>query len=194
MSPIARLRGKVLERGPDWLIVDVGGVGFMAHCPASTISAASTGSEIALHTHLAVREDGMTLYGFTQQSEQRLFLTLLTVGGVGPKAALALLSIMSADELAYAIASDNTAALAKAPGVGKKLASRISLELRDKLAEAPAQPLPQTASDVVTALLVLGYSQVEALEAVAGSGADPAWPVEQRVRSALAYFGKRGDS
>ncbi len=188
MSPIARLRGVVAERGPGWLIVDVNGVGYLVHGPAGTIAAVKVGAEIALHTHLSVREDGMTLYGFASADERRLFQTLIAVSGVGPKVGLALLSIMPVDQLSYAIASGNAAALAQAPGVGQKLASRIALELRDKLtAEAPAA-LPGESSEVVAALMGLGYSQSEATEAVAKSDLASDAPVEDKVRLALAYF------
>jgi len=190
VSPIARLNGTVLERGPDWLIVDVGGVGFLVYGPSGTLARARSGSEVVLHTHLAVREDGMTLYGFATAEEQRLFQTLLGVSGVGPKAALALLSVMTVDELSYAIASGNAAALARAPGVGQKLANRIVLELRDKLVAAAPVALPDAGSEIVAALVGLGYSQAEALEAVAKSELPPDAPVEEKVRLALGYFAR----
>ena len=190
MSPIARLSGTVAERGPGWLIVDVNGVGYLAYGPAGTVAAASVGAPISLHTHLAVREDGMTLYGFAAADQLRLFQALLGVSGVGPKAALALLSVMTVDELSYAIASGNAAALARAPGVGQKLASRIVLELRGKLSADAPPDLPAGESDVVAALIGLGYTQAEALEAAARSEPPPDAPVEDRVRLALAYFAK----
>jgi Holliday junction DNA helicase RuvA len=190
VSPIARLKGIVVERGPDWLIVDVGGIGYLVHGPAGTVARAKVGAEIALHTHLAVREDDMTLYGFASAEQRRLFQTLIAVSGVGPKAGLALLSVMTADELSYTIASGNAAALARAPGVGPKLASRIVLEVRGKLApEAPAA-LPGEASEVVAALIGLGYTQAEAMDAVAKSDLPADAPVEDKVRVALGYFAK----
>lgn len=190
MTPIARLNGVVAERGPDWLIVDVGGVGYLVYGPAGTVARAKVGAEISLHTHLAVREDDMTLYGFASAEERRLFQTLIAVSGVGPKAGLALLSVMTVDELSYAIASGNAAALARAPGVGQKLASRIVLEVRGKLApEAPAA-LPGEASEVVAALVGLGYTQSEATEAVAKSELPADAPVEDKVRVALGHFAR----
>lgn len=190
MSPIARLKGVVAERGLDWLIVDVNGVGYLAHGPAGTIAGARVGAEISLHTHLTVREDDMTLYGFVSAEERRLFQTLTAVSGVGPKAALALLSVMSADDLSFAIASENTAALSRAPGVGNKLAGRIVLELRGKLVpEAPAA-LPGEESEVASALMGLGYTQAEATEAVAKSDLPADAPIEDKVRLALGYFAR----
>ena len=191
MSPIARLRGVVAERGPDWLIVDVNGVGYLVHGPIGTVAGAKVGAEIALHTHLTVREDDMTLYGFASTEERGLFQTLIGVSGVGPKVGLGLLSVMTVDELSYAIASGNAAALSRAPGVGQKLASRIALELRDKLTAEPGPVgVPGDSSEVVAALMGLGYSQSEALEAVAKSELPADAPVEDKVRLALSYFGR----
>ena len=190
MSPIARLTGVVAERGPDWLIVDVNGVGYLVYGPVATVAGTKVGAEIALHTHLSVREDGMTLYGFASADERRLFQTLIAVSGVGPKVALALLSIMAVDELSYAIASGNAAALSRAPGVGQKLASRIALELRDKLTAEPPVGVAGDSSEVVAALMGLGYTQAEATEAVAKSELPADAPVEDKVRLALSYFGR----
>lgn len=191
MSPIARLRGTVDDRGPDWLLVDVGGVGFLAFCATGTVARARQGEEITLHTHLTVREDGMTLYGFSTAHEQRLFQILTSVSGVGPKVGLALLSIMDADELSYAIASGNAASLARAQGVGQKLASRIVLELRGKLtADVPAAVPGVESEDVVSALMALGYSQAEAAEAVSRSELPPDASIEDKVRIALAHFAR----
>jgi Holliday junction DNA helicase RuvA len=190
VSPIARLKGVVAERGPDWLIVDVGGIGYLVYGPAGTVARAKVGAEISLHTHLAVREDDMTLYGFPSTEERRLFQTLIAVSGVGPKAGLALLSVMNADELSYAIASGNAAALARAPGVGTKLANRIVLEVRGKLAPEAPTALPGEASEVVAALIGLGYTQAEAMDAVAKSDLPADAPVEDKVRVALGHFAK----
>jgi len=187
---IARLRGSVLDRGLDHLIVDVGGIGYQVFVPVSAIVEAKTGAEITLHTHLVVREDAMTLYGFVEAHQQRLFGTLIGVSGVGPKVALALLSIMSADDLSFAIASGNAAALARAPGVGQKLASRVVLELKEKMA-AGATSVPGIESeDVIAALMGLGYSQAEAIDAVARSDLPADAAIEEKVRLALAYFAR----
>jgi len=188
---IARLRGTTLDRGLDHLIVDVAGVGYLVFVPVSAIAGAQTGAEITLHTHLVVREDSMTLYGFTEQHQQRLFGTLIGVSGVGPKVALALLSIMSADDLSFAIASGNAAALARAPGVGQKLASRVVLELKGKLTAGASASVPGIESDdVVAALMGLGYSQAEATDAVARSEFPAEASIEDKVRLALSYFAR----
>ena len=191
MPVIAHLRGTIAGRHPDSLIIDVGGVGYLVYAPAGVIARAKTDAEITLHTNLVVREDSMTLYGFTDPHEQRLFQTLIAVNGVGPKVALALLSILKADELSYAIASGNAAALARAPGVGQKLASRIVLDLRDKLTTSAPVGVPGVESEeVVAALIGLGYSQAEAVDAVARSDLPADAPIEEKVRLALAHFAR----
>jgi len=188
---IARLTGTVVDRATDALIVNVGGVGYLVYGSISTIASAKTGAEITLHTHLVVREDAMTLYGFASAHEQRLFGILIGVSGVGPKVALALLSIMNGDELSFAIASGNAAALARASGVGQKLASRIVLELRGKFTTDSPIALPGVESEeVVAALMGLGYSQAEAVDAVARSELPADAPVEEKVRLALAHFAR----
>ena len=188
---IGRLRGTVDDRGGDWLLVDVGGVGFLVHCSSGTLASAKEGAQITLHTHLAVREDSMTLYGFISAHEQRLFQILTSVSGVGPKVGLALLSVMDADELSYAIASGNAASLARAQGVGQKLASRIVLELREKFtAEGPVTVPGVESEDVIAALMSLGYSQTEAADAVSRVNMPPGVELEERVRLALSHFAK----
>ncbi|MFQ6020356.1 MAG: Holliday junction branch migration protein RuvA [Dehalococcoidia bacterium] len=191
MSPIARLRGVVQERGPDWLVVSVGGVGFLVQAPVAVLGKGKLGEEIDLHTHLIAREDGIALYGFASADERRLFQMLIGVSGVGPRVALGLLSAMGPDELSYAIASGNAGALAKAPGVGQKLAGRIVLELRGKLvAEAPTA-LPTDEAQVVEALMGLGYTQAEAMEAVSKAELPSEASVEDKVRLALQSLAGR---
>jgi Holliday junction DNA helicase RuvA len=189
---IARLRGEVAERGPDYLVLDVGGVGYIAYCPTSAIGAAKQGAEVTLHTHMVVREDDMTLYGFLEPHEQRLFRTLISVSGVGPKVGLALLSLMNADDLSFAIASGNAAALARAQGVGQKLAARLVVELRDKMTKgaSPVSAPGVESEEVVGALMALGYSQAEATDAVARADLPEKAPIEEKVRLALGYFAK----
>jgi Holliday junction DNA helicase RuvA len=188
---IARLTGTVADRGPDHLIVDVGGVGYLVYVSASAIASAKPGGEVTLHTHLVVREDDMTLYGFTDAHQQRLFKTLISVSGVGPKVGLALLSVMDADELSFAIASGNAAALARAQGVGQKLAARLVVELRDKMTSGQPAGVPGVESDdVAAALMALGYSQAEAVDAVARVELPDDASIEEKVRVALSYFAK----
>jgi Holliday junction DNA helicase RuvA len=188
---IARLHGTVIDRGADHLVVDVRGVGYLVFAPTGTLARAQSGAEITLHTHMVVREDSMTLYGFLEAHEQRLFGILVGVTGVGPRVGLALLSVLPADELSFAIASGNAAALSRAPGVGQKLASRIVLELREKMSGAQPATIPGVESeDVVAALMSLGYSQAEAVDAVARSEFPADAPVEEKVRLALSHFAK----
>jgi Holliday junction DNA helicase RuvA len=141
---------------------------------------------------MVVREDDMTLYGFDDPHQQRLFHTLIGVSGVGPKVGLALLSLMDADELSFAIASGNAASLARAQGVGQKLAARLVVELRDKMVKGgTAAVTPGVESEeVVGALMALGYSQAEAVDAVARAEMPANAPIEEKVRLALAYFSK----
>lgn len=189
---IARLHGTVADRGADHIVVDVHGVGYLVYGPASVITRAAIGDTITLHTHMVVREDGMTLYGFTEGHSQRLFQTLIGVSGVGPKVALALLSLMNADELSFAIASGNAAALARAQGVGQKLAARLVVELRDKMTKAagPITAPGVESEEVVAALMALGYSQAEAVDAVARAEFAEGAPIEDKVRQALSYFAR----
>ncbi len=189
---IARLSGTVLDLGVDSLVVDVGGVGYLVHAPVSVLAAARVGADVTLHTHLVVREDSMTLYGFLDAHEGRLFQTLTSVSGVGPKVGLALLSVMDADELSFAIASGNAASLARAAGVGQKLAARVVVELKDKMtsAAAPATTPGVESEEIVGALMALGYSQAEATDAVARADLPEDAAIEEKVRLALAYFAK----
>ena len=189
---IARLTGTVADRTTDYLIIDVHGVGYLVYVPISVIAHTQPNAEITLHTHMVVREDSMTLYGFLEAHQQRLFQILIAVSGVGPKVALALLSVMDADELSFAIASGNAAALARAPGVGQKLAARLVVELRDKMTKgvAPVSAPGVESEEVVGALMALGYSQAEAIDAVARTDFPDKSPIEDKVRLALSYFAK----
>ncbi len=189
---IARLTGSVVDRGLDYVVLDVSGVGYLVFGPTSVITRANQGETITLHTHMVVREDDMTLYGFLDQHQQRLFRTLIGVSGVGPKVALALLSLMDVDELSYAIASGNAAALARAQGVGQKLAARLVVELRDKMTKGagPVPTLGIESEEVIAALMSLGYSQAEAGDAVARAEFPEGAAIEEKVRIALSHFAK----
>jgi Holliday junction DNA helicase RuvA len=189
------LRGIVEERGDDWLIVGFGGVGMMASVPATTAGNYVQGSPVALFTHLHVREDALTLYGFASPDDLRLFELLIGVSGVGPKAALGLLSALDTAQLATAIASGHADALRRVPGVGQKTAERIVLDLRDKVtpphgADAAPAPLgqPERDAELVAALMGLGYTQAEATEASSRLPENGDRPLEDRIRDALALF------
>jgi len=188
VSPIARLKGVIQERGLDWIIVDVGGIGFLVHVPANLAGQHPAGGSVELYTHLLWREEGIGLYGFATGEEQRLFQMLIGVSGVGPKVALGLLSVLGPEALSQAIASGDTEVLARAPGVGRKLAGRIVLELRGKLAAVAPAALPASDRQVVAALTSLGYSQAEALEAMTRAELPPGASLEDKVRLALRYF------
>jgi Holliday junction DNA helicase RuvA len=150
------------------------------------------GSEVHLHTHLVLKEDGAALYGFATSAELHLFQTLITVSGVGPRLALNILSAFGAEEFSLAIAAGNPDAIAVVPGVGKKTAGRIVLELKGKLEKewlAEGAPLTPDNADVLAALAALGYSVTEATHAAAHVSAPPDMPLEERVRQALQYLG-----
>jgi len=193
---IAGLRGLVEEVGTDWLLVNVGGVVFQVFVPSSTLSKVSgQGISISLQTHMQMREDGVTLYGFATGAERRMFQLLLGVTGVGPRSALALLSAMSVDDLAAAVASDDTARLATVPGVGKRTAGRIALELKGKLGQFEVLQVSPAASAVasqlVAALTGLGYSGAEASSAVRSIPNLASMEMESALREALRILSSR---
>jgi holliday junction DNA helicase RuvA len=186
---IARLRGRPVANTPEGLVVDVGGVGYLVNPTASARRKAKPGHEVAFDTYLHVREDVLQLFGFADAAERELFELLLSVQGVGPKVALAIVSGSTPDELRRAIALEDTARFQAIPGIGKKTAERIVLELKEKLAagmpEAAGAVADRGAPHVVArdALVELGWSLVEAEQALAAT--DPDAPPEQRVREAL---------
>ena len=186
---IAHLRGKPVANTPDGLVVDVGGIGYLVAATPSAIRAADGAAEVALHTYLHVREDALQLYGFAERAERELFVQLLSVNGVGPKVALAIVSGSPADELRRAIVREDAARFQAIPGIGKKTAERIVLELKEKLAAsvsiAPATGGTDADEHVVArdALVELGYSLVDAERALAAT--DAAASPEERVRQAL---------
>ncbi|MTI86294.1 MAG: Holliday junction branch migration protein RuvA [Firmicutes bacterium] len=171
---IAFLSGQLVCVEPGGIILDVGGVGYRVWAPSSTISLMpASGEAVKLFTRLLIKDDEMQLYGFASQEELSLFRNLISVSGVGPKGALAILSSFSAATFRSAVAEENITLLSKAPGVGKKTARRIVLELKDKL--GPPEPLQEKRLDgvssageeAVSALISLGYRQAEAKNAVA---------------------------
>jgi len=171
---IAQLRGTLEDKRPNQVLVDVGGVGYLVHVPLSTFYAlGDLHSNVTLLIHTQVREDAISLYGFLSSREKHLFELLISASGVGPALALKILSGMSVDDLVPAVRTGDLARLTRIPGVGRKTAERIVVELRDKLAamESPEdarQPVATTgtAGDVVSALLNLGYEQRTAEQAV----------------------------
>ncbi len=189
---IATLTGKLQARSDDAVIVNVGGVGLRVRVPGGTLALlGAVGSEAHLFTHLRVREDDLSLFGFATESELSLFETLLTVSGVGPKVALALLSSAAPETLRLAIAQGNLDALTATPGIGKKIAQRIVLELKGKVdvsGLSEVGELSATDEDVLNALINLGYSAAEATRA-ARSVPPSAKTVEERLRVALQYLG-----
>ncbi len=189
---IATLHGKLQSRTDDSLIVNVGGVGFRVRIPSSALAnLGAVGSDVMLFTHLHVREDDLSLYGFATEEELRLFETLLTVSGIGPKVALGVLSSASADTLRVAIAQGNLDVLTAIPGIGKKTAQRLVLELKGKIDVSGLSEVGELSpldEDVMNALINLGYSAAEATRA-ARSVPSSAQTVEERVRTALQYLG-----
>lgn len=193
---IAGLEGKLESLGGDWAIVNVGGIGFQVFMPTTTLSQlGSVGGDIKLYTHLHLREDNVTLYGFSSTGELELFKTFINVSGLGPRMALVMLSSMDSEQLVMAIASGNADMLTDIPGIGKKMASRLVLELKDKigsgLISAPMAELAQENTDVLAALTTLGYSAGEATCALASLPRDRKLNLEDRVKLALAYFGSQ---
>jgi holliday junction DNA helicase RuvA len=193
---ISSLQGTIETVGTDNLIINVNGIGLKVSTPTSVVSdLGMVGREVKLYTHLHVREDEMKLFGFGSIDELRLFETLITVSGLGPKTAMGMLSAMSADELVMAIASASTEMLTTIPGIGKKTADRIILELKDKVGgvmiATPAGKSAQENADAVAALVSLGYSTTEAARAVAVLPTGQKLKLEDKVKLALQYLGGR---
>jgi len=191
---ISSLHGKVESLGSDWAIINVGGIGFQVYTPTSTLSTlGAVGKEVQLYTHLHLREDNATLYGFASPEELTLFQTLIGVSGLGPRLALAMLSGMSTEQLVTAIATGSTDLLTVIPGIGKKVANRLILELKEKIGAGwittPATQLVQENADVLAALTALGYSAAEATKAVATLPAASDLSLEEKLKLALGYFG-----
>lgn len=167
---IGRLHGKLLEKNPPQILIDVSGVGYEVDVPMSTFcNLPEVGGELTLHTHFVVREDAQLLYGFATLAERAVFRALIKISGVGPKIALALLSGITVDQLKDAVDRGETGLLTKVPGIGKKTAERLVLELKDKLAgtgaATAAVPTSGARVDVAAALIALGYSEREAAAA-----------------------------
>ena len=191
---IGRLTGILVEKNPPQLLLDVQGVAYEVDVPMSTFyNLPATGQQIALFTHFVVREDAHLLFGFGTEHERSAFRQLLKISGVGARTALSVLSGLSVAELAHAVTTQDTGRLTKIPGIGKKTAERLLLELRDKLGADVTttvgvhRPAPVTA-DVLNALLALGYSEKEAQAAVRQLPAEVA--VSDGIRQALKLLSK----
>jgi len=186
---IGRLRGKIIHKQPPQLLIDVQGVGYEVDAPMSTFyQLPDAGSDVTLHTHMVVREDAQLLYGFASETERALFRHLIKINGVGPKLALTILSGMGADEFVACVQDGDAAALVRMPGIGKKTAERLIIELRDKLKDAQPQghidgdsspalvvragSNTSPVSDAVSALIALGYKPQEASRMVRAVNSD----------------------
>ena len=187
---IGRVTGKLAAKTPPQVLVDVSGVAYEIDVPMSTLYALpATGETVTLFTHLVVREDAHHLYGFYTQEERAAFRQLIRISGVGARTALAVLSGLSVADLAQSVAAQEEGRLVKIPGIGKKTAERLLLELKGKLAEPLTEPSARRASDVVHALVALGYSDREA--AAAARDLPPDMPVAEAIRAALKSLVKR---
>lgn len=195
---IAHLRGKLLAKHPNQAVVETAGVGYDVTISVPTFSdLPAIGADVALHIHTHVREDVIALYGFLRPTEKVLFEKLITVSGIGPKLAITILSGMRADEMVGAIRGNDVARLTRIPGIGKKTAERMVLELRDKLPEAgpsatPAVPsLSVTEEDVLSALVNLGYQRAAAEKALAVAAKEgDGKSFDQMFRAALNRLSK----
>ncbi|HMB21632.1 MAG: Holliday junction branch migration protein RuvA [Chloroflexota bacterium] len=189
---IATLRGEIAQVEENALILEVGGVGLRVFVPAPLRTRMKAGDSILLYTHLVVREDALILYGFESPSERELFNILLGVDGVGPKAALSVLSTLSLDAIQRAVFAEEADILNRVPGVGKKTAQKIALHLKDKLKPmdtlATVAAMTDRDSEVLAALTALGYSVVEAQSAIQSLPRDAPEGTEERLRMALQYF------
>lgn len=196
------IKGTLEEIGEDYLVVEAGGVGYKIFTAGQTFaSLPARGTDVKVYTYLLVREDAMILYGFLEKDDLAVFQMLLGVSGIGPKGALAILSVMTTDDLRFAVLGDDAKAIAKAPGVGAKTAQRLILELKDKLSleDAFEQKLAKNNAlsasaasaedgakdDAVLALTALGYSPSEALKALNGIEVTDGMTTEEILRAAL---------
>jgi Holliday junction DNA helicase RuvA len=195
---IGRLRGKLLHKAPPSLLVDVAGVGYELEAPMTTFyDLPPVGETVTLHTHMVVREDAQLLYGFSREAQRRLFRSLLKVSGVGPRVALAILSGLSVDEFMQCVSNQDVDRLRQAPGVGRKTAERLLVELRDSALVEPVVGEAAAAGgavaldpvgEAVAALIALGYKANEAHRAVSGVPA-AGLSTEEIIRQALKRAG-----
>ena len=186
---IATLEGTLAYRGEDSVIINVGGIGFRVYVSSSTSSQlGAVKGRVSLYTHLHVREDNISLYGFVSSEELALFKNLISVSGIGSKLALAMLSALNPEQLIVAITSGDIDLLSRAPGVGRKMASRLVVELRGKLEKEwkdVALPLAPESADVIAALTGLGYSVAEATKAISRLPDPDGLSLEEKIKTAL---------
>jgi Holliday junction DNA helicase RuvA len=191
---IATLEGILEHRGGDSIIINVGGIGFQVYVPSSTLSQlGAVKGKIFLYTHLHVREDNISLYGFASSEELALFKNLISVSGIGAKLALALLSTWKPEQLVTAITSGDVDFLSQAPGVGKKVASRLVVELKGKFEKEWKEiglPLAAENIDIIAALTGLGYSVAEATKAVSRLQDSEGLSLEEKLKMALQQMAK----
>jgi Holliday junction DNA helicase RuvA len=191
---IATLEGTLEYRGDNSIIINVGGIGFRVYVPASTLSQlGAVKGRVSLYTHLHVREDNISLYGFASSEELTLFKSLISVSGIGTKLALSLLSALNPEQLVMAITSGDIDLLSQTPGIGKKMASRLVVELRGKLEKdwrEMALPLAPERVDVIAALTGLGYSVTEAAKAISKLPDSEELSLEEKVKMALQQMAR----
>ena len=189
---IAYLRGEVIEKNRDNLVLLIGGVGLQVFVPASVSDASQVGETVQLHTHLVVKEDSLTLFGFDLVETRELFLLLLGVNGVGPRIALGILSAISPDAIRRALIDEQSEVFARVSGVGKKTAQKILIHLQDKITSVSGLEKVATYSridtDLIAALTSLGYSIVESQSAIQAIPRDTPDDLETRIRISLQYF------
>lgn len=189
---IASINGRVADKGSDYAVVEVGGVGFQVFIPSPVVDELRIGEGVHLHTHLVVREDSLTLYGFATVEERQFFDMLIGVSGVGPRLALATLSTLNPDAIRRAVFSEQAEVFSRVPGIGKKSAQKILLHLQDRVQAVdglePVAAMDDTDTQVLEALVALGYSVVEAQAALQAIPRDAPDDVEARIRLALQYF------
>jgi Holliday junction DNA helicase RuvA len=195
---IAYLHGRLAALEDSAIVVDVGGVGYRVHVPAPLLAdLGPLGAPVTVHTYLHVRETEMELYGAGDADSLGLFRLLLTVSGVGPRLALAMLSTYDAPRLQRAIVAEDVETLVEVPGVGRKTAQRLVLDLKSRLEAAGVVPEPAGTfgspedADALAALMALGYGRGEARRALAAAPLEPAAPVEERIRAALQALAER---
>lgn len=188
---IASVKGEVLEKGDNYLVVQVGGLGLRVATPAAVANGYEIGEHAQLFTHLVVREDNLSLYGFDSAEQRSLFQSLITVDGVGPRTALAVLSTLSVDMIYQAVLGEQAAIFSQVPGIGSKTAQKIVLYLHDKLKPLEAGLLGAARDvnrELMDALAGLGYSVIEAQTAIQALPKDAPEDLEERLRLALKFF------